>query len=518
MRRLQIIFLQQVVAAAITAAALTGIASGQIVVDTFTPTADGEDAFFWAQIPAGYSADHPPAILIWWHQYGGTQHEMRNSSQFDEIANARGWIAASHAGPSGNHYNTQRAQNHCRAMLDWLMINYPFSRDSIYMIGGSMGGAAPQIWHNNNCGSDDYLLAAAGGGSQIMDCQLRQEQYLAVGDTNRAMRTYFGGLPSERDSVAWAYHRASAVCISDTSESMHYNGLHLPVWNTWGNDSVEGANYGYVAGIWDNLRRLDDADTTLSNVSEIAGHGISLMPADSVCNWLSGFSANRYPDDISINADENGSYYWTDVELIQNDTTFGRYVAYKDSALRRIEVNCIRNVAVIAVNFDFPWPVGYETLTCAVTIGDTPIETTTLILNGVHEPYDVWLISGHGLISYEYETNLRRLTVRLTSSCEFVLDFRDAVESQPAIPLDLRISKAYPNPFNSTVVFEIESPQALSTEIIFFDVLGRRVLEKSVPLTPGVQRVFVPANELSSGSYYVRMADNPRTHRIVLIR
>jgi hypothetical protein len=509
-------FFMRILAAAIIAAACSGIVYGQIIVDTSTPTVDGDNAAFWAKIPAGYSADHPPAILVFWHGLGGSQYEMQGFA-FDEAANARGWIAACHNGTGDRHWNTERTQHHCRAMLDWIMANYPFSRDSIYMIGGSMGGAAGQIWHNNNCGPDDYLLAANVGASQILDCQLRQEQYLAAEDTNRSMRAAFGGLPSERDSVAWAYHRASGICISDSTESMHFNSLHLPVWNTWGNSVVEDTAYGRVSLFWDSSRSADHADTTRIGMTNIDGHGMVLMDADSVCNWLSGFSANRYPDDLFINADENDSYYWTDVQLMENDTVFGRYGVKKDSALRRIEVNYIRNVASITVNFVFPWPAFEDSLICVMNINDSPLETTTLILDSIAAPDTILRVSGVDVMT-TFEDG--RLTVRAGGSSEFIIYFRDlpAAETPIAIPAKLRIVGAYPNPFNSTVALEIESPRAIGTEVLFYDILGRRVLTKPVALNIGTQRILVPADGLTSGSYYVRLQGDQHTQRVVLIR
>lgn len=475
-----------------------------------------DTVIYWAQIPAGYSPAAPPAMLIWWHQLGGNQLECSTHTVFDTEANERGWICASHFGPNDRHYNTQRAQLHCKLMLDEIMQDCPFSMDSIYMIGGSMGGASGQIWHNNNCGPDDYFIAAHAGGSQILDCQLRQEQYLSAGDTNRSMRAAFGGLPGESDSIDWAYHRASAVFAADTTESMHFNSLHLPVWNTWGNNAAENTAYGLIGLIWDSLRRADNADSTLMDTSDIAGHGLQVMPADSVCNWLSGFAANRYPDIVSINADENDSYYWTDVEVIGSQT-FGRYSVRKDSAQRRIEVNYVRNVASITVNFDFPWSV-WDTLSCAVTIGDTPIETTTLILDGVRLPSDVYVLSGEPIISYEYDWELLRLIFHLAASGEFFIDFRGSAEPHPEIPLELKIAGAYPNPFNSTVVFEIQSPKAVQQTITLYNILGREVLSKDVNLTIGSQRVLLNAEGLTSGTYYARLNSISDVQKIVLIR
>ena len=214
----------------------------QQLFETTTVTAFGDTALFRVQIPSGYDREHPPAIIVGWHALGGSQTEIFGWG-YAEICEQRGWILASHMGPNDRHWNTRLAQLHCRAMLDWLTDHFPFSLDSIYMCGGSMGGAAGQVWHNNNCAYDDYLIAATAGGSQILDCQLRQEQYLASADTNRSMRVAFGGFPFESDSIAYEYHRYSAVHLADTLESMHFNCLTVPVWSNWSEEQWEWDAY-----------------------------------------------------------------------------------------------------------------------------------------------------------------------------------------------------------------------------------------------------------------------------------
>jgi hypothetical protein len=497
---------------------VAGIACGQTEVDTFTIASNGDTARFWAQIPAGYNPMYPPAILIWWHQLGGNQYEMRNSTDFDDQANARGWIAASHFGPDDRHWNADRAQVHCRAMLDWLAARCPFSPDSIYMIGGSMGGAAGQVWHNNHCGPSDYFIAATAGGSQILDCQLRQEQYLASGDTNRSMRAVFGGLPSERDSVAWAYHRASAIHLADTTESMHFNSLHLPVWNTWGALASESTAYGFPAAEWDSLRRAGGADTTVSRGSDIGGHGLGIMPADSVCRWLSGFAANRYPDVLSINADESGEYYWTSVTLEQRDTTFGRYGARKDSSLRLTEFTLVRNIMSLRVNFTFPW-AAFDSLNCAVRIVQAQPRAVGLDFGFVPEPQQLVVRSGAVPI-WHYDQQTGTLSMIIEGGAEFTILFTTGVgsESLTGLPTKLRLTRAYPNPFNSTVVLEVESPAATVRDLVLFDVLGRAALTKSIALSPGLQAVPLSAGQLTSGVYYARLRGASGVQRLVLVR
>ena len=204
-------------------------------IDTLVVIAPGDTNRFWVQIPEGYSPTQPPALLSWWHGYGGSRFELLGAAGWADSLNSRGWIGACHTGgPTTHHYNVQMAQDHCRIMLDWIMERYPFSRDSVYMMGSSMGAAAPFIWHNNNCGVMSYPLAAGAGGSPILDCELRQHQYIDSGHINNAMIENFGGIPDTSEAVDFEYHRYSAVHLADTSQSMHFNSLHLPCYARWG--------------------------------------------------------------------------------------------------------------------------------------------------------------------------------------------------------------------------------------------------------------------------------------------
>jgi len=490
----------------------------QTEVDTFAVTIRGDMAYFWAQIPAEYTPVSPPAILIWWHQWGGSEFEMRDHTQFETTANARGWIAASHRGPNDRHWNARIAQEHCRAMLDWIAERYPFARDSIYMIGGSMGGAAGQVWHNNNCGSEDYLIAATAGASQILDCQLRQEQYLADGQVNESMRTVFGGLPDEGDSVRFEYHRASAIHFADTTQSMHFNSLHLPVWNTWGNSDLEWLAYGHPAETWDSLRRNSSADSTLTFPTDQNGHGLGLMPVDAVCEWLSGFSANRYPDEISISADESGSYYWTHAELLDTNWTFGRYTAAKDSASRRLDISMVSNIASLDVCFDFPWSA-FDSLVCHWQQRDPGIPGITAALDSIPEPHEIVVHAGL-LESYSYRDGRLSLTF-LTDEAEFAVYFQSDYSGaqQEKLPRDIRLVSAYPNPFNSSTRLTIESRHPIQTELLVHDILGRLVSIRAIHLDAGIQQVSLAATGLASGQYFITLeASEHPPLRITLIR
>ncbi len=495
-----------------------GLAQTQI--DTFAVTSAGDTARFWMQLPADYNSANPPPMLIWWHQLGGTQYEMRDYTEFETEANARGWIAASHFGYSDRHWNTKRAQQHCQAMLDWIRERYPFSLDSIYMIGGSMGGAAGQVWHNNNCGEHDYFTAASAGGSQILDTQLRQEQYLAEGDTNRSMRADFGGLPSERDSVAFEYHRASAIHFADTTQSMHFNSLNLPVWSTWGNTDFEWNAYGFPAQWWDSLRMLERASPTQISATEADCHGLQCMWPPGVCDWLSQFSANRYPDTLSINADENDEYYWTRVELTRNDTVFGRYGVVKSPAQHGLDITLVSNIRRLFINAAALNVQPYDTISGLwQNLLSASEHNAEVVLSPIPS---ILAVTGHNgsPTLWRYDSLDQALTVPLTESGNYRIFVGDTgrVNDIPPIPISPELVGAYPNPFNSLTMLIIASPGG-PAEVALYNLLGQLALSLPITLQAGMNHVRLSADHLSSGIYFVSISGSQhKPLKILLLR
>ncbi|MBL0060077.1 MAG: T9SS type A sorting domain-containing protein [bacterium] len=474
--------------------------------ETSTTTAFGDTALFHVQIPSHYDPNHPPAIIVGWHALGGSLVEIF-AHQYDEMCEQRGWIIASHQGPNDRHWNTRLPQLHCRAMLEWLDEHYPFSHDSIYMCGASMGAAAGQVWHNNNCAyDDDYFIAATAGGSQILDCQLRQEEYLAMGDTNRSMRVAFGGLPSESDSIAYEYHRYSAVHFADTTESMHFNSLTVPIWSNWGAEQFEWDAYGYNAQRYAILRQNGAQSRFAAQGWE--GHGFNIMIPEEVIPWLSQFSADRFPDTLSLTADEDGRYYYCDVTLRDSAYTFARWDIRKEQETKRLDLVFLQNVAGLTVNFVFPW-VQIDTLYCDWRSMDPVNQNTQVTLTNMPRNR-IALLDGFALYRVSNEGNL---TIDLNGQNEFVLTF----DSTHVVPSQTEIVRAYPNPFNSDLTLSINPNRAGLTTINVYDVLGRLAQSTTVQLYLQVNTVHLSVPDLPSGAYWIRSGDSTPI-KVILIR
>jgi hypothetical protein len=478
---------------------------------------------FWMRTPPNYNPSNPPALLFWWHHFSSGLYEMRDNTMFDTLCSQRGWIAATMFGPdAGKHYQGTHGQQHAQLALDWAMQTAPFSTDSIYMVGGSMGGAAGLVWNNNHCGIHDYMPAAAVSGSGILDCELRQQQYVDSGHTLVAMRDVFGGFPWDNDSVAYEYHRASAVRISDTTKSMHFNSLHLPAYCRWGTTdscwSCEWFAYGRPAQHLDTLRRAGHADTSNIDTSGINGHGLAVLDQAAVVEWLSGFSVNRFPANISINADEDDEYYWTRVRLGPERFVMGRYGVARDSTRRRLDINLVRNVSSLEIEFAFPWAQFDSLVGTWINYDSALVHLPQIMLTGVPTVRAVQGPSG-GTVPFTYRADT--LTVALAASGNYVVrfDFNGVTPHAAQKPGEWRLLSAYPNPFNSQLALELESQFFGQREIRLYDITGREAKSLMVSLQPGVQRVLISGDGLASGIYFVvlpRSGQAPR--KVVLLK
>lgn len=494
-----------------------GVAQPPIEVDTIIQTPASINDTIWYRIPENYSPANPPALLVWWHAWGGDHREMPDYTNFADLANARGWIAAGFQGSHHRHWNTDTSQYLCKVMLDTIMASYPFSRDSIYMVGSSMGSAAGQVWHNNNCGKDDYIIAATAGGSQIMDCELRQLQYFQSEILNESMFWQFGGRPYDSDSVLFNYHRASAVSVIglpydtlrlDTTFSMHFNSLLLPVYNTWGANDAERFAYGNIAHAWEPLR-LGWAPTIVVE-SDISDHGLWCMHAEQIIPWLAQFSARRSPDTLSISSDSDTLWYYWTKPVRDSAYVFGRYGVNRDRERDSLDVRLIRHVQELRIDVSGLEFQSVDTIFVTARNYDSAVLNPRLILGPVHSPFTTVsaVRSESGPINWEWVSDTTR-------SIQFVLSADTAyqvilielgVDPSPApLPNDITIRAVYPNPFNADVSIGIESDITTSTSFDLFNIHGR--LAKSIPLElhPGAQTYHLQASGLSTGIYFASL-------------
>ena len=256
---------------------------------------DTIDVFSY-QIPEGYNNENSHPLIVAFHQWGGNEGSTYYTD-FDEQANTRGWIFMSPYGGSVNNYNHQGAQEMVKQEILWLVDHYNIDLERIYMVGGSMGGAAGMIYANNHLNPLEPMVAATASGSGILDCERRAIEM----DGNNSMIEWFGG---NWDEVPFEYHRNSAIYFADSTQSMHYNLQYTPIYLDFGSvephrihaEEMYDILLGYNHNMW------IDTDPT-------AGHGFSVMDEQHVCDWLSEFTLLRNPSSVYVNLDEPSRAY-----------------------------------------------------------------------------------------------------------------------------------------------------------------------------------------------------------------
>ena len=180
-------------------------------------------------------------------------------------------------GGSSNNYNHQGMQNMVEKEIEWMMENFNINEQKIYMLGGSMGGASGAIYANNHLDPTKPMVAATASASGILDCERRAIEM----DGNNSMIEWFGG---NWDEVPFEYHRNSAVYFADTTQSMHYNLLHTPLYLDFGSSEPHRTHaedlYNLLLHYNENM--WIDNDPT-------PGHGYSVIDEEHSCEWLIQF-------------------------------------------------------------------------------------------------------------------------------------------------------------------------------------------------------------------------------------
>jgi pimeloyl-ACP methyl ester carboxylesterase len=267
---------------------------------------DTVDTFSY-QIPSNYSGTDSVPLLVVFHQWGGNENSSYYT-EFDEEANERGWLYLSPYGGSANNYNHQSAQDFVEWAIIWLQNHYLIDSNRIYMVGGSMGGAAGAIFANNHLDPRGPMVAATASGSGILDCERRYYEM----DGNNSMIQWFGGTPEE---VPFEYHRNSAVYFADTPQSMHFNLQHTPLYLDFGSSEAHRYHaedlYNLLLGYNENMWIETDP---------IGGHGFSVMDEHHTCNWMEQYELVDNPLEIDVNLDEPSRAYWAEaVNIIEDD-------------------------------------------------------------------------------------------------------------------------------------------------------------------------------------------------------
>jgi poly(3-hydroxybutyrate) depolymerase len=483
------------------AAATAARAARDYVVTIPTSLADTTETF-WLQIPTAYDPARPCPLLVGWHQYGSDHMEMKNASQFDSIADARGWIAACHDGPSPTHWTNHAAQSHVVDVIRWIEGQYRVDPNRIYMVGGSMGGAAGMVFSDNHLDPAAPRVAAAASLSGIQDCARRFHEQ----GWNNSMVGAFGGTP---EKVPFTYHRNSAICFADSTQSMHFNARHLPLFLTFGSgvsDSIWRSHaedlYAVMAG-W--------ADNVVLHESGLPGHGWGCAEEGLICDFLGGFALAGPPRTLSINADEEGVWGWAELTMREPDSSFARLELSAEPAAARLRCFMVRNVA--AATLDLPavgFPVAPQVIACRWAVRDAG--SAALTLRGVAAcPAEV---TRDGAIydDWTYDPTAQQLTLHGEGDGEY------AIHSSPASVAEAGEAGA-PRLVWDPVAGEIVCRLGAvgGSRCVMRDAGGRTVwIGVGVAGGDRVARLAVP-RALPSGVYFGSVAGGP-AQRLIVVR
>jgi pimeloyl-ACP methyl ester carboxylesterase len=292
--------------------------SQEITTEYLVENGDTIDVFSY-QIPENYDFLNSHALLVAFHQWGGDEN-TNYYTQFDEEANNRNWIMLCPFGGSNNNYNHQGAQKMVEGTILWMMNNYSIDKNKIYMVGGSMGGAAGSIYANNHLDPTKPMVAATASASGILDCERRAIEM----DGNNSMIEWFGG---NWDEVPFEYHRNSAVYFADLIQSMHYNLQYTPIYLDFGEtephrihaEDLFNLLLNYNENIW-----IDEYPT--------GSHGYPVIDENHACEWLSQFELIDNPDIINVNLDEPARAYWLEAMNQKLPDQFIRVISSRDSS------------------------------------------------------------------------------------------------------------------------------------------------------------------------------------------
>ena len=282
----------------------------EIFTEYLTEGQDTIDVFSY-QIPEFYDENDPHPLIVTFHQWGGNENS-NYYTQFDEEANNRNWIFLSPYGGSSNNYNHQGMQAMVESEIIWMMENFNINKNKIYMVGGSMGGASGAIYANNHLDPTKPMVAATASASGILDCERRAIEM----DGNNSMIEWFGG---EWYEVPFEYHRNSAVYFADSTQSMHYNLKHTPLYLDFGVTEPHREHAEDLYGLLDEYNENMWIDT-----EPTGSHGYSVFDENHVCDWLDQFDLIDNPEIINVNLDEPSRAYWIEVRGQFNNVEFIR--------------------------------------------------------------------------------------------------------------------------------------------------------------------------------------------------
>lgn len=145
----------------------------------------------------------------------------------------------------------------------------------------------------------------------------------------------------------------------------------------------------------------------------------------------------------------------------------------------------------------------------------------------------VFTMSGGGAVSTSYSLQSavgQSTPIGLLTSASYFLEAGyfhtetntpNAIEDEIAIPVEFRLDRNYPNPFNPSTTLQFQLPKNEQVKIDIYDLMGKKVKTLvNNRYDAGVHQVIMDASGLSSGTYFysIQAGENFATGKCLLLK
>ncbi|NQT61833.1 MAG: T9SS type A sorting domain-containing protein [Candidatus Marinimicrobia bacterium] len=363
---------------------------------------------------------------------------------------------------------------------------------------------AAHAWVRDELTGDYELLFLGGLGSEIDEDWLGGEAYGCSADGNIVV-----GRSGDTEMFVWTDdegmlslghapgHDPAVASVSglDVSSDTTIVGFAQPVFYEWGRSAIIYSPSSGIVFLKDSLENLglEDQfeDWSFLHINTISDDGKTL--AGSVLG-LSGiiqpytleFIAPSTPTDLASEIYNDADGTWIDLTWTDDPT-----------------------------NNEFSY-----TLQRRVTITDSTSEWATIAnpdsADNSYRDSEIYFANG-----VEWEYRLRAENPVGESDWVEIMTTSSTDRLATGLPTDLRITGAYPNPFNPSTTIQYEIPEQMNTKVVLYSVTGAELAVLSDGIArAGAHSLQIDMSGYSSGVYLVRIisGDKMAVQKLTLIK
>jgi poly(3-hydroxybutyrate) depolymerase len=184
----------------------------------------------------------PAPLLVLFHGYGGTEHEVHAQTSFFQEARDRGWFVIAPLGAHQFNFGVPYAQENVAYVLDWLLNSVQIDRQRIYGVGFSMGGGWALSMAARHLDPDRAMFAAVVNHTGT--ASLSHVWWNSANPSLLHHPQMFGGPPSV---YPFAYQQVSTIEVDPVTAAVNpindmARNLKHVVTRTW-NATQDPLNY-----------------------------------------------------------------------------------------------------------------------------------------------------------------------------------------------------------------------------------------------------------------------------------